>query len=152
MENKPQKSLFDRLDSIEATQSVTQEQNQQIIELLNNLSKQQPTQNVVVRPQPQQQVSNQQLLKNFVKSSRKEHVWFGSIFEFNNAKTIFHFLVVSLIIIGVISTILTSIAFKMYSPFTLLENIWLIFACILLSYSVIGMRSPEMGKEFLGRK
>ena len=135
MENKPQKSVYDRLDSIEATQSATQAQNQQIIDLLNNLSKQQPAQNVVVRPQPQQQVSDQQMLKNFVKSSRKEHVWWGPISEFNKSKKIFSILVVSLIIVGVISTILTSIAFKMYSTFTLFENIWLIFACILLSYS-----------------
>ena len=37
MENKPQ-NVFDRLDSIEASQSVTQAQNEQILDLLNKLS------------------------------------------------------------------------------------------------------------------
>ncbi len=136
MENKPQKSVYDRLDSIETSQSITQAQNQQIIDLLNNLSKQQTdNQNVVVNNQPQQQVSNQQILRDFVKSSKKIHVWFGTHAEFNKAKIIFNILVIALIGVGVISTILTSIAFKLYSTFTLFENIWLVFACILLSYS-----------------
>ena len=119
MENKPQKSVYDRLDSIETSQSITQAQNQQIINMLNNLSKQQPVnQNVVLNNQPQQQVSNQQILRDFVKSSKKIHVWFGTQTEFNRAKTLFNILVIALIVVGVISTILTSIAFKFYSTFT----------------------------------
>jgi hypothetical protein len=55
MENKP-KNVFDRLDSIEASQSVTQAQNEQILDLLNKLSSQSVKQNAEVRPQPQ--VSN----------------------------------------------------------------------------------------------
>ena len=134
MENKPQ-NVFDRLDSIEASQSATQAQNEQILDLLNKLSNQQPVkQNVDVRPQPH--VSDQDLLRNFVKSSRKEHVWFGPINEFNKSKVIVNVLCVALIIVGILSTIFTSIAFKMYSTFSLFENIWLIFACILFSYSV----------------
>ena len=45
-------------------------------------------------------------------------------------------LCIALIIVGVLSTIFTSIAFKMYSTFSWFENIWLIFACVLFSYSV----------------
>lgn len=133
MENKPQ-NVFDRLDSIEASQSVTQAQNEQILDLLNKLSSQSVKQNAGVRPQPQ--ISNQELLREFVKKSKKEHVWFGPINEFNKSKAIVNVLCVALIIVGVLSTIFTSIAFKMYSTFTLFENIWLIFACIMFSHSV----------------
>lgn len=84
----------------------------------------------------QPQVSDQQLLRNFVKESKKEHVWFGPMNEFNKSKVIVYVLCIALIIVGVLSTIFTSIAFKMYSTFSLFENIWLIFVCILFSYSV----------------
>lgn len=74
MENKPQ-NVFDRLDSIEASQSVTQAQNEQILDLLNKLSSQSVKQNAGVRPQPQ--ISNQELLREFVKKSKKREclVW-----------------------------------------------------------------------------
>ena len=60
MENKHQ-NVFDRLDSIEASQSATQAQNEQIIDLLNKLSGQSIIQNVEVKPQIQ--VSNQELYR-----------------------------------------------------------------------------------------
>ena len=133
MENKPQ-SVFDKLDSIEASQSATQAQNEQILDLLNKLSSQSVKQNVEVRTQPQ--VSNQELLREFVKKSQKENVWFGTINDFNKSKAIVYVLCVALIIVGVLSTIFTSIAFNLYSTFTLFENIWLIFACIMFSHSI----------------
>ena len=71
MENKPQ-NVFDRLDSIEASQSATQAQNEQILDLLNKLSSQSAKQNVEVRTQPQ--VSKQELLREFVKKATKENV------------------------------------------------------------------------------
>ena len=121
MENKPQ-NVFDRLDSIEASQSATQAQNEQILDLLNKLSNQQPVKrNVDVRPRPQ--VSDQELLRNFVRTSKKEYVWFGPMNEFNKSKMIVNVLCITLIIVGVLSTIFTSIAFKMYSTFSLFENI-----------------------------
>lgn len=130
-----ERSVYERLDSIEATQSATQAQNEEIIGLLKNLRNQQTLkQNVEVKPQPH--VSEQQLLRNFVKSSLKEYVWFGPIDEFNKSKMIVKILFVLLIIVGILSTIFTSIAFKMYSLFSLFENIWLIQACIMFSYSI----------------
>lgn len=134
MENKPQ-NVFERLDSIEVSQSATQVQNEEILWLLKNLSNnKQIQQKAEIKPQPQ--LSDQQVLRNFVKSSKKEHVWFGPIKEFNQSKAIVNILCVALIIVGVLSTIITSIAFKMYSTFSLFENIWLIFACIMFSYSI----------------
>ena len=133
MENKP-KNVIDKLDSIEASQLATQAQNEQILALLNKLNSQFMNQNVGVKPQPQ--VSNHELLRDFIKNSKKEYVWFGPINKLNKSKAIVNTLCVALIIVGVLSTIFTSIAFKMYSIFTLFENIWLIFACIMFSHSV----------------
>lgn len=133
MENKPQ-NVFDRLDSIETSQSETQAQNQQILDLLNKINNQESKPNVHFNPRPH--VSDQQLLLNFVNKSKKEYVWFGPMDDFNKSKGIINVLCVTLIIVGVLSTIFTSIAFKMYSTYTLFENIWLIFVCILFSYSV----------------
>ena len=134
MENKSQ-SVFDRLDSIEASQSTTQSQNQQILDLLNKLSNQQQVkQSAIIKTKSQ--ISEQQLLRDFIKSSRKEHVWLGPSNKFNNSKTIINILFIALIIVGVLSTIFTSIALKMYSTFTFFENIWLIFACVMFSYSL----------------
>ena len=123
-ENIPKKidkerSVFDRLDSIE--------------NLLEDFVKQQPVpQSSDTKPQ----ISDQQILNNFIKSSKKEHLWFGSLNDFNKSKKLVYILSALLIITGVISTILTSIAFKLYSTFSLFENIWLVFACIMLSYSI----------------
>lgn len=75
------KSVYERLDSIEATQSATQAQNKEIIELLKNLKNQQQIkQNEEFKLQSQ--VSEQQLIKKFIQSAKKEYVWFGPNYEF----------------------------------------------------------------------
>ena len=114
-----ERSVFDRLDSIES--------------LLEDFVKQQPVPHI---SDTKPQLSDQQILKNFIKSSKKEHLWFGSSTDFYKSKIIVYILSVSLIIVGIVSTILTSLAFKLYSTFSLFENIWLVFACIMFSYSI----------------
>ena len=130
-----ERSVYERLDSIEATQSATQAQNEEIIGLLKNLNNQQPVQQIVER-NPKQQISDQQLLRDFFKTAKKEHIWCETINEFNQSKIIVIILCVALLLVGVISTVLTSIALKLYSIFSLFENIWLIFACIMFSHSI----------------
>lgn len=132
MENKSQ-NVFDRLDSIEAMQSTTQVQNQQIIDLLNNLNNQQ---NTAININFQSQLTEQQLLKKFFKSSKKEYLLVGSNKEFNKSKLMVNILFLSLVVIGVLSTIFTSMAIKLYSTFSFFENIWLVLACFLFSYSI----------------
>ena len=82
MENKPQ-NVFDRLDLIEASQSVIQAQNEQILDLLNKL-RANVKQKVKVKQEPR--VSNQEFLREFIKKSKKEYIWFISINEFNKSK------------------------------------------------------------------
>ena len=74
------KSVYERLDSIEATQSATQAQNKEIIELLKNLKNQQQIkQNEEFKLQSQ--VSEQQLIKKFIQSAKKEYVPISSFFK-----------------------------------------------------------------------
>ena len=130
MENK--RSVFDRLDSLEQQSTVVASQNQEIINLLNNIqSKQQTTQQQM---QPKK-LSDREAISKFVRGAKKEYLWSGPAFEFNKSKRLLNVVCLALIIVAVISTILTSVAFKMYSTFTLFENIWSIFVCIILSYS-----------------
>ena len=129
------RSVYERLNSIESNQSTAQVQNEEILKLLKSLSKDSEVNSNIVN-QSYRQISKQQLLKNFIKSSKKEYLWHGKREEFSKYKTIVSLLYFDLIIIGIISTIITSVTFKLYSTFSLLENIWLIFAFIMFLYAV----------------
>lgn len=129
------RSVYERLNSIESNQSTAQVQNEEILKLLKSLNKE-PEVNANIVSQSYRQISKQQLLKNFIKSSKKEYLWHGKKEEFTKCKTIVSLLYFDLIIIGIISTIITSVTFKMYSTFSLFENIWLIFSFIMFLYAV----------------
>ncbi|MDE6408508.1 MAG: hypothetical protein K2K50_07905 [Anaeroplasmataceae bacterium] len=73
-------------------------------------------------------------LERFIKTAKKEHFWLGSTAEFKKTKMRAKYFLYALFAAGVLSTIISSIAFKMYSTFTLVENIWLIFSVVLFSY------------------
>lgn len=130
MEDKPQ-NVFQKLDRLEATLSSVLEQNEQIKSLLLNNAKSNNPSNIPnqinnVKPAK----SNQQILKEFVRNSKKEHVWLGPKEEFEKAKLKVIVICVSLIIVGILSTILTSIACHVYTG--IIENIWTIFVIVLL--------------------
>ena len=123
MEND-NRSVFERLDS----------QDQKLDSIIDILSKQQLQinhQNVVA----QQPKNDKQTLATFIKKSKKEYLWFGPTSKFNKSKNLMIILSGAFLVISIISTILTSIAIKMYSSFTLFENIWTIMSCFILSYS-----------------
>ena len=68
----------------------------------------------------------QVVLKRFIAKAKKEYCWLGSEEDFQKEKKTVLILLATLIGAIVLSTIFTSIAFGMYSTFTLFENIWLI--------------------------
>lgn len=83
--SEQEKSVFDRLDSIESQQSTTQSQNEEIIKLLKNLN--QKTEAVV--PQKQSisiQPTDQQKLRDFLKNAKKEYIWLGKEEDFRFTK------------------------------------------------------------------
>ena len=73
-------------------------------------------------------------LKRFIGRARKEYMWMGSRADFETEKqTVLKFVWI-LIGVGLLATIITSIAFKLYSTFTLFENIWLIMMLCTVKY------------------
>ena len=71
----------------------------------------------------------QATLKRFISRAKKEYMWLGSREDFEKEKRTTFLFVWVLIGVGLLATIFTSIAFKLYSTFTLFENIWLIQVC-----------------------
>lgn len=132
------KNLFSMLEDISSTQTkfydeLTAAKNtydSQIKELQQNVQelKEQPTSNKTSNQTRQQ--TQQDKLMYFLKRSKKSWRWCGSKTEFNRSKTIASLSLVLLIILGLVSTIVSSFSFRMYSTFTLFENIWLIFGII----------------------
>ena len=140
-----EKSLFERLDDISAGQSAilneitgvkTQvtDNDSKIAELEKEISqlknKQVPTQNTVVRQQ-----SNQEIFQTFLKQSKKSWRWFGPRAEFNKWKTLSIVSLIILLVVGLITSIVSTTCFQMYSTFTFFENAWMVCGIIYLVYA-----------------
>lgn len=124
------KSVFERLDSIESQQTEAQSQSKEILELLKNLDQKVENanhQNIVVASQS----TDKQRLNDFLKNSKKEYIWLGKEDKFHHSKfkTIISFILFS--ICSIIATIITSFAVGLYSTFTFIENVWLITGLIM---------------------
>lgn len=78
--------------------------------------------------------NEKEVIRTFLKQSKKSWRWFGNNAEFNKHKKLAFISILIMLIIGVSSTITTSICFKTYSTFTFFENIWMIFGIIFLVY------------------
>ena len=78
--------------------------------------------------------SPQAVLKRFISKAKKEYCWLGSESDFQKEKKTALILLAVLMGTIILSTIFTSIAFGMYSTFTLFENIWLIMMLCTIKY------------------
>ena len=73
-------------------------------------------------------------LKRFIGRAKKEYMWFGTQSRFEHEKQTAFRLVWLLVGVGLLATIFSTIAFKLYSTFTLFENIWLIMMLCTIKY------------------
>ena len=129
------RSVFERLDNIEA-------QNAEIIRLFSASSNiQQPVQQTVVN-----QPSDQEILQQFLRQSKKSWMWLGKSAEFKKQKNLSIISLLILLIVGIVTTIVSTICFQLYSTFTLFENIWLVFGIIYLTYSANAQRIYEVNE------
>ena len=80
--------------------------------------------------------SQQEIMHWFFRNSRKSWRWFGNKYELDKSKKLAVFSHILLLILGFISTLVTSISVKLYTTFSLFENIWLIFGILLLVYAL----------------
>ena len=76
----------------------------------------------------------QATLKRFINRAKKEYMWLGSREDFEKEKRTTFLFVWILIGVGLLATLFTSIAFKLYSTFTLFENIWLVMMLCTVKY------------------
>ena len=90
---------------------------------------------------PQRHQENQQFeIKKFIENSKKEYCYVGDRSFFESEKR--NVLIFLGILMGLIllSTILSSCAFGLYSTFTLFENIWLVMLCFICYYVIKAKR------------
>ncbi len=80
--------------------------------------------------------NNLGILKRFIKTSVKEHVWFGPRVDFEKNKNWLIIVCLLLIMMGVISSIITSAAVGIYGTFTFFENMQTIATFFILSYAI----------------
>ncbi len=81
------------------------------------------------------QKSNQEIFQMFLKESKKSWRWFGKKGEFAKQKKLTILSLVILLMVGLITSIVSTICFKIYSTFTLFENVWMVFGIIYLAYA-----------------
>lgn len=133
------RNIFERLSDLE---TMTNENNELLSKILNNSEKknnQQTNQKGTL-----EKISDQQIVFNFLKTAKKSLRWAGSKSQFNKSKRIAIISCLALIVVGIILTIISSIAFDLYSTFTLFENIWLFFSVALIVYMLKNKQLNEM--------
>ncbi|MDD4154034.1 MAG: hypothetical protein PHT30_01310 [Bacilli bacterium] len=142
-----EKSLFERLDDISAGQSAilneitgvktqVSDTDSKITELEQEIQKLKSR--PVIQPKPStntQPKSDKEILQVFLKQSKKSWRWFGTRAEFNKWKILAIISLVTLLLVGLITSIVSSICFQMYSTFTFFENAWMICGIIYLVYA-----------------
>lgn len=144
-----EKSVFERLDDISAGQAAilseitgvkTQmdDSDDRIATLekeIQNLKRQNAQPNQVIIDDPKPEPSEQEILQQFLKQAKKSWRWFGPMKEFRKWKTLTILSLTILLMVGLATTIVSSICFKIYSTFTLFENIWMAFCVAYLAYA-----------------
>ena len=82
------------------------------------------------------QMSEKEVMHWFFRNSKKSWRWMGNQKEFSKARSLSIFAQILLLVLGLVSSVITSISAKLYTTFTFFENIWLIFGILLLAYAV----------------
>ena len=127
------RSVFDRLDNVEATSEAN---NKMLAEVLGILQNQKQTPATQPQPQPSgPRVNSLSPFQQFLKQSKKSWRWFGTKAKFNKSKTLTIISLITLLIVGLVTTIVSTICFNLYSTFTFFENVWMIFGIIYLVYA-----------------
>lgn len=90
--------------------------------------------------------NDKEVMHWFFRTSKKSWRWFGNQQELNKSKSLAILSHVLLLVLGLASTIVTSISAKIYTTFTFFENVWLIFGIILLVYAIKAKLKYESGE------
>lgn len=126
------KDMYGSSEKINERLGGIEEGQQKLFEAVSRLEQEkQGERSITYNPQ-----NDQQILKSFIAKAEKKYNWVGTKEQFKKDKTILICIQVALIVVGLLSTFISSICFNLYSTFTLFENIVLIQMIILLSYTI----------------
>ena len=100
---------------------------------ISKLKNQPKAQSKPVNPVPQK--SNQEILQTFLKQSKKSWRWFGTKGEFTKWKTLAIISLLVILVVGLVTSIVSTICFQIYSTFTFFENVWMVFGIVYLVYA-----------------
>ena len=129
------KTVFDRVDDVESKVDDVSTKMDNLSAKIDGLLSVKQTATT-----PRQTENPQVVLKRFISKAKKEYCWLGSESDFQKEKkTALIFLAILMGAI-ILSTIFTSVAFGMYSTFTLFENIWLIMMGFVAFYTLKAKR------------
>lgn len=144
-----ERNLFGMLDDISANQAEflnettgvktqVSDSDDRITELekeIQNLKRQSAQPKTVAPNATQPKPTRNDILQTFLKQSKKSWRWFGTKSEFSKWKTLAIISLLILLIVGLATSIISTICFKMYSTFTFFENVWMVFGIIYLVYA-----------------
>lgn len=151
-----ERNLFGMLDEISAGQaeilgeitgvkthvSDTDSRIAEIEKELQALKAKPVAQNTQVRTAPK--MSDKEILQTFLKQAKKSLMWFGNNADFMRWKTLAIVSSLLLLVIGLITTIVSSVCVRIYSPFTFFENVWMVFGIIYLVYATKSQKIYEV--------
>ncbi len=137
MEND-ERSVFERLDSVENKVGSIDSKIDDILKIyaqaISTANKETPK--VGAFGVDAKQADEKTLLSVFVKRARKEYLWFGPSKEFQKSKSLLCLSAFATVSLSLLPTVCTSIAIGFYSPFSVFQNIWMIFSIVALTYAL----------------
>ena len=126
------KDIFGSMSRIDERLDGIEEGQQKLFDALSRLEQERHGE----QTKTDNQESDRQKLKNFIAKAEKKYNGFGTKEQFKKDKTILLSVQVALIVVGLLCTLVSSLCFKLYSTFTLFENIVMIQIIILLTYTL----------------
>ena len=140
-----EKSLFERLDDISASQedllnaiSGVDNKVDNTDARIANLERQiQNLKNQTNSTSINNNKPSEPPMKTFARHAYKSWRWFGSRKEFSKAKNLAILMTILMLVFGIASTVVTAISCNGYSPISSVENIWLIFSIIYLVFACV---------------
>lgn len=134
------KNLFGKMEKTDERLEVIEDGQQSIMQSLERLQKQIEFSGASGQAAQQNSVvptyNSNLVLKNFIAKAEKQYNWMGPTDEFSKCKLAHILVQLAMILVGGISSILSTICLNIYSTFTFFENIVVFGTFFLLCYTL----------------
>lgn len=129
-------NLFDKVDNVsQKVDDIDEKLDEKTAEIIkainaNNASRQSQSS---FNPQVAQ-TNNKLHLQSFLKAAKKYYHYYSGVNHYKNEKNKAYLRFGAVLLVGLLATVFTSIACKIYSTFTFIENIWMIFIIAMIAH------------------